>query len=66
MAAFSGLIPVAKALGEGSSMTYTAGLGMPSPMASSSTRLMSWRCSTGSAGWAPETESTRRAPELTE
>src|SRR5436309_887755 len=43
MAARSGLIPVAKALGEGSSITYTAGLGMPPPMASSSTRLWSWR-----------------------
>ena len=66
MAAFSGLTPVAKALGEGSSITYTAGLGIPSPMAKASTRLCSCRYWAGSAGTAPETRSTSAAPAFRE
>jgi hypothetical protein len=43
MAACRGLVPVAKAFGDGSSITYPSGLGRPSPMAKASTTLCSWR-----------------------
>ena len=59
MAAWSGLVPVAKALGEGSSMTYTSGLGMPSPIASAST--MSWSGGVAAAD-RPGGPPTPRAP----
>lgn len=39
--AFDGLSPVANALGAGSLMTYTAGIGTPAAMDTPSTRLRS-------------------------
>ena len=56
-AAWAGLRPVAKAFGEGSSLMYTRGLGMPAAAASSATI---W-CSSGacwgdtSTAWAART-----------
>ena len=63
IAALFGLTPVANALGDGSSMTYTSGFGSPSPIASPSTMLCSCAYCCGSAGRAPETASTKRAPD---
>src|SRR6266567_6450968 len=64
IAALSGLMPVANAFGDGSSITNTCGLGMPSPIASASTMLCSCAYFCGSAGFAPDAESTRLAPDV--
>jgi len=58
MAAFSGLRPVAKALGEGSSITYARGTGSPAAIASPSTVLTRYGSVSRSTGRARLIDST--------
>src|SRR5207244_11154542 len=65
IAALFGLTPVANALGDGSSITYTAGLGSPALIAIASTTLWSCWYWFGSAGRAHATARARRGSAVT-